>query len=812
MGNNEKVFKDQKKILKKTDNYGVSVPFEQLSPMSNVLNSIDIGIAIFHAEHLGGIVPTFCNETFLNMSGLTNKEFSSQVTKENFYDVHPDDYKNLRLGLAEAYSNHTSLEAMIRVRAKHEKKYKWISMHGSIDYKDDDSFDLYCLFTDAAEQVREKEIFTERYKNLIERNRMSAVEALSSIHLNVTADTCAVIHRTIETEHEPAFGKGINVFILSVYANVADAEIKERFVASFKREALIDAFNKGVLSIDMKLPIATSDGRVVWCHQYASLTRNPRTDDIECIMSLVDDDKDIRLEGTFNRITSSDYEMVININVKTQLVTAISETNDRGVPVGINGLDKYSEMLETFVEALVEEEFKEDAMKALAFDKILSELEKRDVYMCTYPAKSSPTEREAVLQWRVGYIDELKNDIVMTRVSMMPFLDKRQKVQFKRSEAQIKSNAVAEAAKKGVAQRNRILIADDVEINRELLRIIFEDDFDIIEAADGEETINLIDDNYDRLALVLLDLQMPKKTGLDVLMYLKMRGLNEHIPVMMVTGSSSKDLNLRSLEYGISDIVTKPFDSKIVKRRALNLIELYAHKEETERQLEKWKEDAIKMHAVADKNNELLINALSSVVEFRSLESGQHIKRVRVLTEVMLENWGAVNPEKQFSKMEIDQISRASAMHDIGKVAIPDSILMKPGRLTPEEFAVMKTHTTLGCQMLENIKTEEEDEFYNYCYDICRYHHERSDGRGYPDGLKGDEIPIWSQIVSIVDVFDALTSQRVYKAAYEPQKAVEMIRNGECGCFSDKLLACFDAVKDSMIEVQKSLSDEEQDN
>lgn len=348
-------------------------------------------------------------------------------------------------------------------------------------------------------------------------------------------------------------------------------------------------------------------------------------------------------------------------------------------------------------------------------------------------------------------------------------------------------------------ERNSILIADDQEINREILKVIFEEQYEILEASDGTQAIDLIEAHCESIVLVFLDLLMPGKSGLDVLAFMTDKGYMDAIPVIMITGEATADTDEKAYEYGVSDIIYKPFAPKVVMRRSMNIIELFAHRIDIERKLEERTKELRESKEKLERSNEFLVNALSSVVEFRSLESGEHIQRVKHLTKIMLKYVRKFYPQYQLTKEQVGLIVNASGLHDLGKVAIPDSILLKPGKLTAEEFEEMKKHTIYGCELLEQFK-QEETEFYRYCYDICRYHHERYDGRGYPDHLKGDEIPIWAQVVSIIDVYDALVSKRVYKEAYAEDEAARMIRDGECGTFSPVMLDCFRMAKYELLE------------
>ena len=363
------------------------------------------------------------------------------------------------------------------------------------------------------------------------------------------------------------------------------------------------------------------------------------------------------------------------------------------------------------------------------------------------------------------------------------------------SEYDTKRNDIKEKVQEGKPlKRKTILIADDAVINRELLKDIFEEQYEILEAANGEEAITQLIKHADVIRLVLLDLMMPVKDGLEVLKFMARAGFIEKIPVIMITGESTVESDMTAYDLGATDIIYKPFEPQIVIRRAKNTMELYEHRIFMEKELEKRTQALVESQDKLAKSNDFLINALSSVVEFRSLESGEHIQRVKYFTGILLRYLRKYYPEYGFSDEQIALITQASALHDLGKIAIPDNILLKPGKLTFEEFEEMKKHTTYGCELLENF-VQDENEFYRYCYDICRHHHERYDGRGYPDNLEGEDIPIWAQVVSIVDVYDALVSKRVYKDAYAGDEAVRMIHAGECGTFSPKIIDCFDRAK-----------------
>lgn len=349
-------------------------------------------------------------------------------------------------------------------------------------------------------------------------------------------------------------------------------------------------------------------------------------------------------------------------------------------------------------------------------------------------------------------------------------------------------------------ERKQILVVEDVEINREILVGMFDDEYEILEASNGEEGIVQIE-KAERLVLILLDIVMPVMDGFGVLDYMKEKGLIDRIPVILITSEAPKDSENRAYSYGIADVIHKPFYPEIVKKRAKNIIELYQDKLHMEERIREQTQIIIEQTKKVRQKNEFMIDALSSVVEFRSLESGNHIRRVKYLTRILLKYLVKHFPKYGLTQEDVDEISRASALHDIGKIGIPDAILLKPGKLTPEEFEVMKTHTTVGCQILESFHKMYDDKFYRYCYEVCRHHHERWDGKGYPDKLVGSDIPISAQVVSIVDVYDALISERVYKGAYSTAEAYKMIMDGECGTFAPDILECFSLAKEDFFNV-----------
>lgn len=350
--------------------------------------------------------------------------------------------------------------------------------------------------------------------------------------------------------------------------------------------------------------------------------------------------------------------------------------------------------------------------------------------------------------------------------------------------------------------RQQILIVDDEEVNRAILGEIFRDEYDIIEAPNGQEAIERLGEDHD-IVLVCLDVVMPIVDGFGVLEYMQENDLLHKIPVILITGESVASSEGRAYSYGVADVMHKPFYPHIVMRRSSNIIELYQNKLNMEQKLKEQEEKLLAQESQNRKNNEFMIDALSAVVEFRSLETGDHIKRIKYFTRILLKYMAKYFPKYGLTPEQIDRIAKAAALHDIGKIGISDAILLKPGRLTEEEFETMKEHTTIGCEILKSFQQseEEDDEFFQYCYDICRHHHERWDGNGYPDRLVGEEIPLCAQVVAIADVYDALVSNRVYKGAYANHVAYEMILGGECGQFAPDVLECFELAKEDFFNI-----------
>lgn len=341
--------------------------------------------------------------------------------------------------------------------------------------------------------------------------------------------------------------------------------------------------------------------------------------------------------------------------------------------------------------------------------------------------------------------------------------------------------------------KQQILIVDDSEMNREILTEMLQDDFRILEAENGEEALKMLKQYDTGISLMLLDIVMPVMNGFEVLAAMAREHWMDDIPVIMISSEGSEEYIRRAYEMGIADYIRRPFDAKIVYQRVFNTIKLYAK----QRRLISLVADQI---YEKEKNNRMMVGILSQIVEFRNGESGPHVLHIQTLTRLLLERLVQKTGQYRLSWSEQYMISMASALHDIGKIGIDEKILNKPGKLTKEEFDIMKTHTLIGATMLENLKMYQGEILLEVAYQICRWHHERYDGRGYPDGLKGEEIPVSAQVVALADVYDALVSRRVYKKSYSHEEAMKMILGGECGAFNPVLLQCLTEAQDKIKE------------
>ena len=361
----------------------------------------------------------------------------------------------------------------------------------------------------------------------------------------------------------------------------------------------------------------------------------------------------------------------------------------------------------------------------------------------------------------------------------------------------------------------KMLIADATEINRSILYSIFASQYELLQVESSDEVFRILMEQNADLDIVLIHEKLAGRLASETIKTLSTLKIFDRIPFILILEGESFHLQKDHLKMPFSDVISSPVNPYIVKRRVSNIVELFAHKNELESLVEKQTKEILEQNRrlknqqqkINTINNDML-DTLSTVIEYRDVESGKHIHRIRKFTEALLRVLAEKYPKYNLTEEKIELISSASSIHDIGKIAIPDAILLSPNRLSYEEFRVMKQHTIKGCEILEQLDTFDNNEYYKYCYDICRYHHEKWDGLGYPDGLIGDQIPIWAQVVSMADCYDALTSERPYKSAFSHDQAVEMIRSGACGCFSDEMMDCFSAVLPKFKEYAVQYADE----
>lgn len=337
-----------------------------------------------------------------------------------------------------------------------------------------------------------------------------------------------------------------------------------------------------------------------------------------------------------------------------------------------------------------------------------------------------------------------------------------------------------------------LLVVDDDAINRAVLKQIFSEDYIVEEAENGREALERLACSRQRFSAVLLDIVMPVMDGMEVLQQMARSRWTEELPVFLITADSADDTLRRAYALGVMDVIAKPVVPYVVQRRIGSVIELFQARKRLSQRVEEQQSEIFQQAQRIIQLNMGMIEALSAAIEFRSGESGSHVRRIHDITHYMLTH---TSLGEGFSSEEIEQIALAAIMHDVGKIAIPDAILNKPGKLTPEEYEVMKTHTLQGGMLLEKIPQMREHAAFRYAYDIALHHHERWDGGGYPHGLRGKEISLWAQIVSIADVYDALVSKRVYKEAFPIERALQMIQQGECGVFNPALVRCFLSVE-----------------
>ncbi len=338
------------------------------------------------------------------------------------------------------------------------------------------------------------------------------------------------------------------------------------------------------------------------------------------------------------------------------------------------------------------------------------------------------------------------------------------------------------------SRKENILIVDDEEINRMILANIFDSEYGILEAADGEAGLAAALEHQNNICAILLDVMMPKIDGIEMLRELQKRGMTGSIPVFLITADAADSTMREAYDLGVMDFILKPVVPYVVRRRVNSVVELFRARQRLGAEVERQRDQLlIQTQQMADMSMGM-VEALSAAIEFRSDESGEHVRRIHDITCHLLRETPL---GEGLTENEIMLIGMGAITHDVGKISIPDAILNKKGRLTPEEYELMKSHTVRGAELLSQIPQMREHSAYHYAYDIALHHHERWDGGGYPDQLAGDEIPIWTQIVSLTDVYDALVSKRCYKDAMPADTAMQMILEGQCGVFNPELLEYF---------------------
>jgi response regulator RpfG family c-di-GMP phosphodiesterase len=338
--------------------------------------------------------------------------------------------------------------------------------------------------------------------------------------------------------------------------------------------------------------------------------------------------------------------------------------------------------------------------------------------------------------------------------------------------------------------KSKILIVDDAELNRDMLTVMLGDQYDFLYACDGMEAVDKLA-GEDSIDLMLLDLNMPQMNGFDVLRVMNERHWIDEIPVIIISAEDGSEFITRAYQMGVKDYISRPFQAVVVQRRVENTLLVYSNQKRLIHLVESQVYER-------EKTNTSMINILSNVIETRNHELGSHTLNVQIITNMLLRELVKKTDRYQLSKSDISLISTLAALHDIGKIKVPDAIINKPGKLDPDEWAVMQSHTVEGDLLLSGSDLDQNSKFVRTARAICRWHHEKYDGGGYPDGLKGDDIPIAAQVVSMADVYDALTSDRCYKRAFSHERALEMILNGECGQFNPLLIECLKDVAGSL--------------
>lgn len=353
--------------------------------------------------------------------------------------------------------------------------------------------------------------------------------------------------------------------------------------------------------------------------------------------------------------------------------------------------------------------------------------------------------------------------------------------------------------------KKSILIIDNDDVSQEVLRHMFENEYTILSAKDARDGITLIGRHIQDLAAIIMDLVLPGMNGYQFLQLLHSRKITEKVPIILVTSQKNTQIELACYSLGVTTIITKPFVAQTIHLQVTRTIEVAQKAESLANAVQNAQSELNEQSKRMDLYYDRLLEAISNMIEFRSQESGDHVKHIKGITRLLANAYMRLYPDKDLTAEKINLIVRSAALHDIGKIVIPEGILLKPGKLTDEERTIIMSHTTKGCEILNYLKDVEDPEQHQISYDICRYHHERYDGSGYPDGLSGNAIPLAAQFVSIADVYDALVSERSYKKAFDRDVAYNMILGGECGAFAPELLACMRASRDEIEDLYDAI-------
>ena len=337
--------------------------------------------------------------------------------------------------------------------------------------------------------------------------------------------------------------------------------------------------------------------------------------------------------------------------------------------------------------------------------------------------------------------------------------------------------------------KKKVIVIDDVELNRVILKEAFKNDFEVLEAENGALGLQKIKENQDDVSAVFLDIIMPEMDGFAVLQELNISSLIQKIPVFLITTDATSAVIERAYDYGAVDVIPKPFNLMIIKRRVQNMIEYFEAKRQSDSDVVQI--DQLLAMQREDLNQAVgaLIGQICESIESRSVGESEHVNRVRKMTRALTKEFALQHPEFGLKDDIIDSIANASVLHDIGKIFVREEILAKAGNLPPEEMAEIQVAPTYGAKLLNRVQGIPEP-FYTFAKEICRSHMERWDGKGYPDSLKENQIPISAQLVGLAEAYDVLISTRVYKQAYSHEKAVQMILDGECGTLNPDLIEC----------------------